>query len=54
MEGEDKTPKTTKWSGSRQPPRKRVQYNDDDDPGSQEQNRENARNVCQRPRRTKE
>ena len=46
--------KTTKWSGDRQPTRKRIQNNDSaDDPGSWKQNGEDARNVYQRPRRTK-
>ena len=36
-------------------PRKRIQNNDSEDvPGSQENNGEDARNVCQRPRRNKE
>ena len=35
--------------------KKRIQINDsEDDPGSQEKNGEEARNVHQRPRRTKE
>ena len=43
------------WSGDRQPSRKRIQNNDsEDDPGSQENNGEDARNVYQRPTRTKE
>ena len=47
--------KTTKWSGDRQTFRKRIQNNDsEDDPGSQENNGEDARNVYQRPARTKE
>ena len=56
MKGQDKTPeKTAKWSGDRQPSRKRVQNNDsEDDPGSQENNGGDARNAYQRPRRTKE
>ena len=34
---------------------KRIQNNDSkDDPGSKKQNGEDARNVCQRPRRNKE
>ena len=50
---------TTKWSGDRQSPRKRIQNNDSkDDPGSQKKNGgkdwEDARNVYQRPKRTKE
>ena len=50
-----KTPKTIKWSRDRHLSRKRIQNNDiEDDPGSQKQNRENARNVYQRSRRTKE
>ena len=56
MKGQDKTPeKATKWSGSRQLSRKRIQNNDtEDDPGFQENNGEDARNVYQRPIRTKE
>ena len=47
--------KTTKGSGDRQPSRKRIQNNDsEDDPGSQENNGEDVRNVYQRPSRTKE
>ena len=43
------------WSGDRQPSRKRIQNNDsEDDPGSQKNNGEDARNVYQRPRRIKE
>ena len=34
--------------------RKRVWNNDRDDPGSQKQNGDDARNVYQKPRRTKE
>ena len=46
--------KTTKWSGDRQPSRKRIQNGDsEDDPGSWKKN-EDAKNVYQRPRRTKE
>jgi len=46
--------KTMKWSGDRQPSRERIQNNDSaDDPGSWKQNGEDARNVYQRPRRTK-
>ena len=42
-----------KWR--QQIPRKKIQNDDSvDDPGSQKQNREDARNVYQRPRRTKE
>ena len=38
-----------------QPPRRRIQNNDsEDDPGSQKKNGEDARNVYQRPGRTKE
>ena len=48
---------TTKWSGDRQSPRKRIQNNDSkDDPGSWKRNGgkdEGARNVQQRSRRTK-
>ena len=44
----------TKWSRNRQPSGKRIQNNDsNDDPGSQEKNAEEARNVYQRHRRTK-
>ena len=35
-------------------PEKRIQNNDSEDPGSLKQNGEDARNVYQRPRRTKE
>ena len=39
----------------RQPSRKRIQNNgSEDDPESQENNGEDARNVYQRPRRTKQ
>ena len=40
MKGQDKNPrKTTKGSGDRQPPSKRIQNNDsEDDPGSSEKN----------------
>ena len=42
-------------AGDSQPARKRIQNNDSEDiPGSQENNGEDARNVCQRPRRNKE
>ena len=60
MKGQDKTPeKKTKWNGYRQPSRKRIQNNDnEDDLESQKQNRgiywEDARNVYQRPKGTKE
>ena len=41
--------KTTKWSGDRQLSPKIIQNNDsEDDPGSQENNGEDARNVYQR------
>ena len=41
--------------GDRQPSRKRIQNSDsEDDPGSWENNGDNARDVYQRPRRTKE
>ena len=54
MKGQDKIWKTTKWSGNRQPSRKRIQNNDrEDDLGSQKKNGDDARNICQRPRRTK-
>ena len=47
--------KTTKWSGDRQLSSKIIQNNDsEDDPGSRENNGEDARNVYQRPTRTKE
>ena len=47
--------KTTNWSGHRQPFRKRIQNNDDEyTPWSRENNKEDARNVCQRPRKTEE
>ena len=51
-----KTPeKTMKESGDKQPSRKIIQNNDsDDDPGSWENNEKDARNVYQRPTRTKE
>ena len=43
------------WSGDRQPSRKRIQNNDsEDDPGSQENNGEDARNIYQRPGSPKE
>ena len=50
--------KTTKWSRGRQPSRKRIQNNNnEDDPGPWKKNGgkdcEDARNVYQRPRRTK-
>ena len=51
MKEQGKTPeKKTKWSGDRQPSRKRTQNNDSqDDPGSWKKNggkdREDARNV---------
>ena len=49
------TRKTTKCSGDRQASRKRIQNDDSEvDPGSWKQNEEDARNVYQRPRRTKE
>ena len=61
MKGQDKTPekKKTKWSGDRQHSRKIIQNNDtEDDWGSWKKNGgkdwEDARNVYQRPRRTKE
>ena len=60
MKGQDKSPrKPTKLSWDRQTFRKRIQNNDrEDDPRSQEKNGgkggEDARNVYQRPRRTKE
>ena len=40
MKEQGKTPgKTTKWSGDRQPSRKRIQNNDsEDDPGPQKKN----------------
>jgi len=49
----------TKWGGDRQSSRKRIQNNDsEDDSESQKKNGgkdwEDARNVYQRPRRTKE
>ena len=54
MKGQDKTPEK-QLNEDRIPSRKRIQNNDsEDDPGSQENNGEDARNVCQRPRRTKE
>ena len=37
-----------------QPSRKRIQNDSEDGLGSQENNGEDARNVCQRPRRNKE
>ena len=53
MKEQDKTPekKKTKWSGDRQPSRKRIQNNDsEDDLGPQKKNggkdQEDARNVC--------
>ena len=46
--------KKTKCSGERQPSRKRILNNDsEDDPESGVKNGEDARNVYQRPRRTK-
>ena len=60
MKGQEKkSRKTSKWIGYRQSPRKRIQNNySEDDPGSWEKNGgkdwEDARNVYQRPRRTKE
>ena len=51
MKGQDKiqTKKNDQINGDRQPSRKRIQNNDsEDDPGSQKQNGENARNVYQR------
>jgi len=56
MKEQDKSPeKTTKLSGDRQSPRKIIQNNDSENhPGSWKMNREDARNVYQRPRRTKE
>ena len=53
MKGQDKIQTTTKKNGQikgdRQPSRKRIQNNDsEDDPGSQKQNGEIARNVYQR------
>ena len=60
MKGQDKNSrKTPTWSGDRQPSRKRIQNNDsEDDSESQKKNGgkdwEDARNVYQRPRRTKE
>ena len=51
-----KTPeKTMKESGDKQTSRKIIQNNDSkDDPGSWENNEKDARNVYQRPTRTKE
>ena len=44
-----------KESGDKQPSRKIIQNNDsEDDPGSWENNEKDARNVYQRPTRTKE
>ena len=60
MKGWDKNLReTTEQSGDRQPSRKRIQNNDSEgDPGSWEKNGgkdwEDAGNVYQRPRRTKE
>ena len=56
MKGQGKTPgKQLKCRGDRQPSRKRIQNNDsEDDSGSWENYGEDARNVCQRPRGTKE
>ena len=53
MKGQDKIQTTTtkngQINGDRQPSRKRIQNNDsEDDPGSQKQNGEIARNVYQR------
>ena len=52
MEGQDKTPRTTKWSGDKQPSRKRIQNNGSE--GSGENSGEDAGNVYQKLRRTKE
>ena len=56
MKEQDKNPrKTTVLSRDRQLSGKRGQNNDsEDDPGSQKKNGEDARNIYQRPRRTKE
>ena len=56
IKGQDKTQKkTNKQSRDRQPSRKIIQNNDsEDDPGSWENNEKDARNVYQRPTRTKE
>ena len=49
MKGPVKPTKTTKWSGDRQPSRKRIWNIDSkDDPGSWENNGENAKIVYQR------
>ena len=55
MEGQDKTPgKQLNEVETGNLPEKRIQNNDsEDDPGSQENNGDDARNVYQRPR-TKE
>ena len=55
MKGQDKSPrKPTKLSWDRQTFRKRIQNNDrEDDPRSQENNGKDARNIYQRPTKTK-
>ena len=56
MKESQKNPrKTTKGNGDKQTSRKRIQNNDsEDDSESWKQNEEDARNVYQKPRRTKE
>ena len=55
MKGQDKTPEKQLNEVDRQPSRKWIQNNDsEDDPGSWENNGEDARNVWQRPTRIKE
>ena len=46
--------KALKWSGDRQPPRRIQNNHSEDDLGSQKMNEEDARNVYQIPRGTKE
>ena len=56
MKESQKNPrKTTKGNGDKQTSRKRIQNNENEGhPGFQKKNGEDARNVYQRPRRTKE
>ena len=57
MKGQDKTSEKqlNEVEVGNLPEKNRIQNNDsEDDPGSQKKNGEEARNVYQRPRRTKE
>ena len=55
MKGQGKIPEKQQNEVEIANTQKKIQNDDSvDDPGSQKQNREDARNVYQRPRRTKE